>query len=60
MNKSYLLLTREAQGIILFLIIRSFKGIFVPLQPETTEQIIRLLKRSACVRNGLKINKINI
>ena len=46
--------------IILFLIIRSFKGIFVPLQPETTEQIIRLLKRSACVRNGLKINKINI
>ena len=46
--------------IILFLIIRSFEGIFVPLQPETTERIIRLLKRAACVRNGLKINKINI
>ena len=46
--------------IILFLIIRSFNGLFVPLQPETTEWIISFLACLTCVCNGLKINKINI
>jgi hypothetical protein len=46
--------------IILFLIIRSFNGLFVPLQPETTEWIISFLECLTCVCNGLKINKINI